>query len=494
MSKKKLKKLQKANRILGITEQLQNVKNQFAATSPAAEIGMLPVSTVVEHIDSRADFPRAVEVETKVEVGDSEESWADDEDDNDGGAIPVPQALPTSAPVETIAPVLTQVETAPQANVSPQENKEVKPEANQESSTMNVVNHPTHTASIPAISNVAATVSEGIVAESAMEQMQYDANTEPPAAKTAQPESVVESAPVKKQSAAFHHLATTLLITLDLTNFGHMTNLKSVLSRAKLDGQEFNMYSPFRKAGKKTEVNPSAEGVVRYALSDILDMTDTVNNSRLMILGSDEEVENKIRGSVETMCNQIVNLFPANMDHVVASLLDEENERTLQLQVKDLVNVRSWVNFSADVATEEGGSLIGIHNAVIHVTVNAGMLYDTEDRLKYIGQVEKLIQMMVEKREEANTTILFGLMLESSTLSDASMRATFDAMLAGDEYILYSAKEMHKLETSDFMPQTHEEIDTKVLTPNGDMVLFRLLTDSGDEEETEETAADEPAE
>lgn len=481
-SKKKLKARLAAGsgsqRLLGITEQMQNVKNHFAPQA-TPEANPLPVSNVVELLDSEVDFqPAAVDPEKVL----STEKWNSDEDENDGGTIAAVPQIP-SAPVEEILPV---------SNDVPQQT-----EVNQESSTMNVVNHPTQqeaqTVTSNAITNAASTVSESIVSEGAMEQMQHDANTVPPAAQTTQPEAIVaEFTPAKKQNAAFHHLATTVLITLDMSNFGHMSGLKNALSRVKMDGQEFNCYSPFRKAGKKTETNPSAEGILRYALSNILDMTDAINNSRLMILGDEDQVEEKIRSSMETTRNQIVNLFPSNMDHVVASLLDEENERTVQLQVKDIVNVRSWVNYSADSASDDTGALIGIHNAAFHITVNAGMLYDTEDRMKYVSQVEKLVQMLVEKREDANTTILFGLMLESATLTDAAMRQMFDALLSGEEYILYSAKEMHKLEASDFLPQTNEEIDTQVLTENGDMLLIRMLTD-GDEEEVETEGAEEPA-
>lgn len=484
MSKKKKLKARSASgqRLLGITEQMQNVKNHFA---PMTEALPVPVSIAVELVDSNVDFQPAVDA-VDADVVDAEkvlstEKWdAGADDENDGGVIAAVPQIPT-APIEEIQPVLKDV---------PQQT-----EVNQESSTMNVVNHPTQQpAALPvgAIANVASTVSEdtNLVSESAMEQMQHDANTVPPAAQTTpQPDEAAVFVPAKKQSAAFHHLATTVLITLDMSNFDHMIGLKNALSRVKLDGQEFNLYSPFRKAGKKTETNPSAEGVLRYALSNILDMTDTINNSRLMIIGDEDQVEEKIRSSMETTRNQIINLFPSNMDTVVASLLDEENERTVQLQVKDIINVRSWVNYSAESDSDEHGALIGIHNAAFHITVNAGMLYDTEDRMKYLNQVEKLVQMLVEKREDANTTILFGVMLESASLSDAAIRQMFDAMLSGEEYILYSAKEMHKLESSDFLPQSHEEIDTQVLTQNGDMLLIRMLTDGDEEEvETEEQA------
>lgn len=486
--KKKLKKRlgSVSGRAAGIAEQLANVKNQFAPTQQE-QVGSLPVSTVGDHVAPISFAPQTSAPAAPVEA-DDEESWEGDEDENDGGAIAVPQV---SAPVVIADEIVIIEETQPKANEEVPQQTEV----NQESSKMNVVNHPTQAAQ-PAVTVAAATEHTNIVAEGAMEQMQHLANTVPPAAATtAAPVSIpTEPAPAKKQSAAFHHLATTVLITLDMSNFGHMTGLKQALSRVKMDGQEFNLYQPFRKAGKKTEANPSAEGVLRYALSGILDMTDAINNSRLMILGSDEEVEEKIRTSMETTRNQIINLFPANPKHIVASLLDEERQATVQLQLEDIVTVRSWVNYSADANDDGSGALIGVHNAAFHITVNAGHLYDTEDRMKYINQIEKLVQMFVEKRDEANTTILFGLLMEGSTLSDASIRQLFDALLAGDEYILYTAKEMHKLESSDFLPQTHEEIDTQVLTQNGDMLLIRLLTDDGDDDEEQVEAGAEGAE
>lgn len=367
-------------------------------------------------------------------------------------------------------------------------------ETNLENQNMNVVNHPQVTQA-PVAAQATAPVQNvtehtNLVPEGAMEQMQQDAANTPPAAATAPAPTVypeVTTAPVAKTQAAFHNIAMTVMFTLDMTNFEYMPGLKNALSRVPLDGQEFNLYSPFRKAGKKAETNPAAEGVIRYALSGVLDITDTINNSRVMVVGPASEIDASLKSAIDTTRNQITNLFPADFETTIAEIRDEENRQTVQLQLKDIVNVRSWTNSSNE--TEAGqNETIASHNAVINITVNAGMLYDAEERTKYINQIEKVLQLVNNNREEANTTLLLAVNLDSASLSDPAMRELLDALLTTEEFILYTRNELHKLEVSDFLPQSKESVDRDLLTPNGDLLLIRLLTADEDEAESADDA------
>lgn len=430
--------------------------------------------------------------EPQTSSAEIDEEWEDEDDsnafvkDNNGASENVPAiTAETNSDVNDNTVTQPETEAVPTANVTTQENQ-----------NMNVVNHPAVQAAqqAPQVAQVSqpAFTETNLVPEGAAEQMQRDAITAPPVNTTYQ--QVETQAVVQEEapqiSAAFHSIAMTVLFTLDLTNFGYMTGLKNKLSRVALEGQEFNLYSPFRKAGKKAEPNPAAEGIVRYALSGLLDLTDTINNSRVVFVGPQSDINVHLQKSIDTARKQIVNLFPSNFETVVAEIQNEEERQTIQLQLKDAVNVRSWINSSVEDA-EEGEEAIAVHNAVINITVNAGMLYDTEDRIKYINQVAKILQLVVDNREESNTTLLLAVNMDSSSLSDQSMRELLDGLLSSEEFVLYTRQEMHRLDVSDFLPETVEAVDKELLSPNGDLLLIHLLTQDEDEAENEDASSDE---
>lgn len=460
----------------------RRLQQQAAATAPAGTLAE-QLNTVNQGYSNQENNSQPVAapiepVASETSVSSAMDDWEDEDESTDGGTIPAVSITVNSE----------QQSTELQETANP--NIEVPQQtAPQENVIMNVVNHPQQApAPAPIAAPAPATVANEIVSEGQMEQMQQDAVFTPPAAVTtpvpAVANNVVENAPAKKQSA-FHSLAMTVMVSLNLSNIEYMIGLKDHLSRVKLDGQEFNLYSPFRKAGKKAEVKPAAEGIVRYALSNMLDITDTLNNSRVMNVGDAESISANLTSAIDTMRNQIVNLFPTDMNTVIASLEDEENRQTIQLQLKDIVNVSSWVNTSA--AEGSGVEAVTIHNAVINVRVNAGFLYDTEDRIKYINQVRKVLQMVSTSREDANTTLLLAVNLDSATLADKQIRELLDALLEGEDFTLYTRQEMHRLDESDFLPQTKESVDANLLAPNGDLLLLSLLTEEDDDEAELET-------
>lgn len=468
-SKKKLMRRMQQQQAAGqnvgagtLAEKLNTVKNEYGNQPPAIpEPAAAPVA-----------IPAAPSVTSAMD------DWEDEDETTDGGTIPAATVtVNTESQTTEMQEIANPNIDVPQTTTAPQENV-----------TMNVVNHPQNPVPVapapaPVVAQAAPTVIENsdILPETAMVQMQQDAASVPPAAAVTQAPAVV-NAPVAapRAQSAFHHLAMTVMVTLNLSNFEYMTGLKNSLSRVKLNGQEFNLYSPFRKAGKKADANPAAEGIVRYALSNLLDITDTLNNSRVMNVGDIASIQANMNEAVATMRNQIVNLFPASMNTVITELEDEENQQTLQVQLKDIVNIRSWVNSS--VAEEGSVEAVTMHNAVINVTVNAGTLYDAEERAKYINQVEKILQLVNNNREEASTTLLLAVNMDSSTLSDKSMRDLLDTLIEGEDFTLYTRQEMHRLEENDFLPQTKESVDADLLSPTGDLLLLRLLSEDDEEE------------
>lgn len=478
---------------------LQNAQNAQTVNKQNSE--QLPQST-----------PTHVEVSGQVLSGEQNESeededendWADEEEGNDGGSISAnanAETIPVNPPepvVQVSAPLVQEVSQEvsqpAQANAVNEMSNTTQPEANQENK-MNVVNHPAVTAT--ATPAPLTTAGNTIVAEGAMERMQTEAAATPPAAETMTTSNVAPmqtEVPKKKPVAAFHSIQLTAMLTLDLTNADYMQGLKGSLSRVDLNGESLNLYSPFRKAGKKTEAKPAAGGVMRHVLPNMLDMTDAVNNSRMMVVGSADDVQTHIENSIQITKKQIVGLFPVAPETVVASFVDTEAQQTVQMQFSDIVNIRSWTNSSA-ANTEEENVPFEIHNAVINATINAGLLYDAENRVTEIHRIIKTMEMLVAKREEANTTIVLAIAIDASTLADPAMREMLDSLLTEEDFALYSRQELLRLDENDFLPQTRESVENELLVEKADILLMRILTQDEEEEEVEaDDAAPEGAE
>lgn len=442
------------------------------------------------------------------EDGEDEEDTEDEDEDEEDGEEILPediQPAPVPAPIQNILPDPEELEvdeaweTEKENTVnSVQEGEQQQEIANpnivvqqavQMENEMQIVKHnplPSERPADPA----------HIVPESEMQRSQTLANAVPAAAPRVTSEGTLPAVKVDTDAGVgFHQLGVTVLVTLNLSDFAYMTGLKSNLSKVALDGQEFNLYSPFRKAGKKAEAKPSAEGVMRYVLSNLLDITDNLNGSNLVNIGKHAEVSESLAQAIEGVRKQIVNLFPVSLKTVVAEFEDADTNNTVRLSLSDIVNVRSWVTSSKVVAdpdddvSEDDDAAITYHNAVINLTVNSGLLYDTEEREKYILQVSNLLELLSAKRGDG-TPIHLAVNMASYSLADEGLRGLF-GMLCDTNYVVYSRQQLLKPNGDGFMPQTIQSVDANLLTENGDLFLLGMGAD--DEEETTEGAEEDGA-
>lgn len=523
-NKKKLKK-RIGGAGIGATGNSQTVANILATVRNASLEVQHPVSAPIANFTNTVNNNHVNESSTNSEQDDDNEEWTGDEDENQFDAANGSHVSTTAVnnqfnddndsdeedEDENSEDELkelkseTVIDNEPATSIFPNKENSVQPHetvtqletATQENQNMNVVNHPNVTAIAPtAPINVQPTSDTNIVPESAMEQMQRDALTAPPVPQQVAPvESVIFSpAPVEKKVVkAFHKLTVTAMFTLSLDKVEYMTGLKNKLQRVSIHGQEFNLYSPFRKASKKTE-KPQAEGIVRYMLSNMLDLTDAINDSTIMVIGSKDQVEEHLHSAVDVLRRQITNLLPATPETTVVKVSDEERQQTLEMQMMDFVNIHSWINSSSEEPEED--KVIAIHNAVINVVINAGMLYDSAERMNYISQIENVFSLVLEKRESTNTDIALAVNMPSYLLSVAEIREFLDQMLQENEgySLLTRTKIISDIGETQLLPQNKEEIDGKLLSGDADLLLINLLTaesEDADEAISETDAAAE---
>lgn len=330
--------------------------------------------------------------------------------------------------------------------------------------------------------------STGILPEGAAAQMQQASSApdkttteNPPASEEAPAVEVIVKAAAPAPHAAMHDLNVSVLVTLDLTD-SRMHELKAPLSRVEIDGQEVNLYNPFRKAGKKDDPKPAAEGIVRSMLSGLLDVTEQINNSRIMILGRESEIHANLRNAIDATRNQIIGLIPGTPDTTVATLTmaDGETEEEITLSVSDIVKVSSWIN--SPKSSDEGTEVIAAHNAVININVTSGLIYDSTERAKQIAQIENILRLIQTKREDQSTNLLLAVLIDPATLAEQPMRELLDSLLDEMGFSLYTRHELHKCDAADWLPQSKAAVDRDLLTPTGDMLLVRLLGEDEEEE------------
>ncbi len=352
--------------------------------------------------------------------------------------------------------------------------------------------------------HVKAVTSGELVNEKAATQMQQDAagaTTTPPASHVppvAEPVEVevAEPAPVIVESV-YHALTAAIMVTLDLTN-PHMNGLKKILSAVDVNGDVVNLYSPFRKAGKpKGSEVPPAEGILRSALESILDITDRINDSKIMLIGAKANQVNKFLGdSIKEARSQMQNLLPLTADSNVASLVAadaEEGDDEIEVEFQNIVKLSSWTNSPLTSGEAHEVDTVAEHNAVFNITVNAGMLYDSTEKVKAINQIETILRLHRSKRPESKTEILLAVMLNPSDLANQETRDLLDTLIGDEEFALYTRSELLNLDVANWLPTTKAEVERDLLAPAGDLLLVQLLGDEEEGEAGEGDAAAEPA-
>ena len=352
----------------------------------------------------------------------------------------------------------------------------------------------------------------GLIPQSEINKMQQDAAGIPPAAvvetgkgsnSMETPAGALTAPKTVFEQNKFNRVMVNVMFTLNLTD-DRMYDTRSTLSSVKLeDGTACNLYSPFRKAGKKkTEDDTTAalEGIVRHALDTLMDITDEINNSKVVFLGKSSESAKVLKGAIEGTRAQVEALLPLKAKKTLFSVREEKDgsqviaskPETLvgiapellgegevapvytDVNFSDVIQVRSWIN-SPEPTSEDSEAL---HNAVINFVVNAGAFYDAPERGNYLGQVETVLRLITKFRAEGNTNLVLSVNMDSSSLSDAPTREFIEQMLADDNFILYTRRELHFCDLSDWLPQTKESVDADLLSGTGDLLFVKLLSDA----------------
>lgn len=329
----------------------------------------------------------------------------------------------------------------------------------------------------------------GLISESVALKMQQDAAGIPPAAYSIKGDAMeIENAesqatntvvPVAEafNPTRFNHIYVNMAFTLNLGD-PRLADTKASLSAVPIKGAEYNLYSPFRKsAGGKREDDNACPGIVRAVLDSALDVTDVVNNSRIVFLGDKALVAETLASSIETTRRSIEGMLPSKPAHVLFDVTDDEVEPPTvidSIKLSDVVAVTSWTNTPKDPLSQ-----IVPNNAIMNFIVNAGALHDTPDKLKYITQVQSVLNLLVKHRgESSNTNIVLALALPAMLLSSYEIRDLIGSMLEEHNFVLYSRMELENLDDDDsgFLPQCIDDV-SKLLPHQCDLLLMKLITD-----------------
>lgn len=324
----------------------------------------------------------------------------------------------------------------------------------------------------------------GLISESVAIKMQQDAAGIPPAAYPTKGTEKMENENTESRAndaevviadafnpTSFNHIYVNLAVTLNLGD-PRLADTKSNLSAVGIRGTDYNLYSPFRKASKKVGSEEDAcQGIVRAVLDKALDLTDTVNNSRIVFLGDKSVVAETTAKSIESTRRSVEGMLPHGAGHVLFDVTDEEENVVDSIRISDVVSVRSWLN-----SPKEPQQIVA-NNAILNLVVNAGALYDAPDKLKYITQVQAVLNLMTKSRgESASTNIVLAVALPAMMLSSASVRDLVGDLIEDNQFVLYSRMELENLDDGDsgFLPQCLDDVN-KLLPQQCDLLLMKLL-------------------
>lgn len=355
-----------------------------------------------------------------------------------------------------------------------------------------------------------------LVPEAAMATQQQDAARPSTATIAAHTPPAAKAAPAPaKETSVFHQLSAMVLVTLDLSQ-SFMSGLKGELQAVDLGDELLNLYSPFRKAPKpKGAEAPPPAGVMREAINSIFDITDALNDSKILILGKPSEAINSIDKAVKATRSQIENLLPLAPATILATVTESEDEPEdddaepdegdegeekdepvgIDITFRNIIRATSWVNTPRTSGQAHEVEAIAKHNAVFNLTINSGALYDATEPVKYVSQVETILRLIQTKRTAAGTPgetgILLSVLLNPSDLAEKSNREMFDALIEDLGFTLYTRAELYEPEMNSWTPSTKAEVERELLTARGDMLLVKSLDEPDADEDGD--GDDQPA-
>jgi len=150
--------------------------------------------------------------------------------------------------------------------------------------------------------------------------------------------------------------------------------------------------------------------------------------------------------------------------------------------------MRSWLNSSM------ADGLVGEHNAVMSLTVNSGIVYDSEERFKAIMQVESVLERTLAKRDGGETQLLMAVLLDPANLIDPDMRELLDALITVGKYELYTRNELNRLNIANWLPLSKAEVGRELLVETSEIMLLKLIGDDEEDAAADDAAEADPAE
>lgn len=309
-------------------------------------------------------------------------------------------------------------------------------------------------------------------------------------------EEVTTGAPVLgKDPSTFNRVYVNVMFTFAMVD-PRMFNLKDDLSSVPLiagdDSETVNLYSPFRKGGeskkkkKEAEEELVAEGILRHSLTSLLDITDHINNSNLVFVGKKSSAQASLRGSIETLRQQMENMLPFREDKVLTVLTEATAEGpapapedVVEVKFGDIVKVRSWISSAG-----QDNEATTTQNAVINFIINSGAFYDSKDRSKYLNQVSNILKLVVANRgEDSNTNLILGVNLDPAYLQEPDVREMVNTLLDEQEFVLFTRNDLYSGDIGEWLPQNKASVDRDLLSDKGEILLVQVVNAEGSDEE-----------
>lgn len=273
----------------------------------------------------------------------------------------------------------------------------------------------------------------------------------------------------------FNQLDICLMITLNLSDSRFINGqTKSLVKVKDVDGNIHNLYWPFRKAKEEKGI---AAGVFRPLFNKMFKTIDMVKSNQLLVVGDRAGATEVFKKALNTIQSDIEGMFP-KFDQAAL------NEVGATVGVNDVFVTTSWVN-TESASTES----LSFNQAVINFQVNCGQFYDTEDRAKFVRDLEGTLKMYAEKYP--NASVLYGVTIAMEDLEDQDIRDLTGILLDEDGFTLFTKSKMVRSLSSpddkqDWIPHSKEGIETLLMPTTADALFVKVVAS-----EDESTEADE---
>jgi hypothetical protein len=269
-----------------------------------------------------------------------------------------------------------------------------------------------------------------------------------------------------------HQLHLGVMVTLAMTNLS-MTELPKAALSAYPEGSEtYNVYSPFKKKPKDGQPASQSVGVCRAAISELIGVANQLSARDISFLGKPSQAQSSFRKLIEDMRLMVDRSIPIRSQQQIIGA-DEDQEAML---FNHFVKVSSWLNFDYGSNPNRGDFIVRRHLGMLHLAVQSGQLYDSDEKLSYVQQTYNMLASALAAKNSSVFMVL-AVAISSDMLIDVAVRNMISVLLDDNGFFFVSRNSLLNgaNESQAWFPPSKAAVNESMFNMGGDFILYKSV-------------------